>query len=120
MSRHADVAAAAKDPRLVKDFSGVEGNRISAIRGGPGTPMVSELGRWMLYRDPPDHTRLRGLAVRAFTPRTIEGLRPRIAEIVEDLVDRVAERGSMDVIADFAYLLPVTVICELLGLSVGD
>lgn len=120
VSRHADVAVLLRDARLRKDFTAVEGNRVSAIRGGAQAPMVLELSRWMLNRDPPDHTRLRGLVTKAFTPRAVEGMRARIREIAHELLGRVVERGTMDVIGDFAYLLPVTVITELLGLPIED
>jgi cytochrome P450 len=74
----------------------------------------------MLFRDPPDHTRLRSLVNRAFTPRVIEGMRGQIQAVVDRLLDRVERRGHMDVIADLAYPLPVTVICDMLGVPVGD
>lgn len=74
----------------------------------------------MLFRDPPDHTRLRALVNRAFTPRVIENLRSRIQQIVEQLLDRAQDAGAMDVIADLAYPLPVTVICDMLGVPPGD
>ena len=74
----------------------------------------------MLDRDPPDHTRLRGLASKAFTPRVVEGLRPRVQEIVDGLLDRVERRGTMDLIEEFAYPIPVNVICEMLGVPVED
>jgi cytochrome P450 len=74
----------------------------------------------MLDRDPPDHTRLRGLVSKAFTPRVVEVLRPHIQQIVDGLLDRVESRGEMDLIEDFAYPLPVVVICEMLGVPVED
>ena len=73
-----------------------------------------------LFRDPPDHTRLRRLVSKAFTARVVQRLEPRIAELVDDALDRAAEAGSLDVVADLAYPLPVTVICELLGVPVAD
>jgi pimeloyl-[acyl-carrier protein] synthase len=78
------------------------------------------LPRSMLFRDPPDHTRLRGLVSKAFTPRTIEVMRDHIQEIVDRLLGRALAQGGMDVIEDLAYPLPVTVICEMLGVPVGD
>jgi pimeloyl-[acyl-carrier protein] synthase len=69
----------------------------------------------MLFRDPPDHTRLRGLVSQAFTPRVIERMRPHIEDIVNRLLDRVQNANALDMIADLAYPLPVTVICEMLG-----
>jgi cytochrome P450 len=74
----------------------------------------------MLRMDPPDHTRLRSLVSKAFTPRTVETLRPRIEQIVEEQLDAVAGSGEMDVIRDLAYPLPVTVIAEMLGIPIED
>src|SRR5262245_65990799 len=74
----------------------------------------------MLFRDPPDHTRLRALVNRAFTPRVIEGMRGQIQGVVSRLLDGVQAKGRMDVIADLAYPLPVTVICDMLGVQVDD
>src|SRR5256884_7261551 len=70
----------------------------------------------MLFRDPPDHTRLRALVSKAFTQRVVEEMRGRIQEIVDALLDHAQDVGRMDVIADLAYPLPVIVICEMLGL----
>jgi len=74
----------------------------------------------MLFRDPPDHTRLRALVSRAFTPRVVEAMRPHIQEIVDTLLDRVRDAHTMDLIEDLAYPLPVTVICEMLGVPTAD
>lgn len=74
----------------------------------------------LLFMDAPDHTRLRGLISKAFTPRTVDQLRPRIAELTEELMAPLRKAGRFDVIADFAYPLPVTVICELLGVPATD
>jgi cytochrome P450 len=74
----------------------------------------------MVFRDPPAHTRLRSLVSRAFTSRVVEGMRPHIQGIVDRLLDRVHDARRMDVIADLAYPLPVTVICEMLGVPAGD
>lgn len=74
----------------------------------------------MLFKDPPDHTRLRGLVNKAFTPRIVESMRARIVEITNALIDEVEPRGEMDVIEDFAYPLPVTVIAEMLGIPEAD
>jgi pimeloyl-[acyl-carrier protein] synthase len=79
-----------------------------------------EGARSMLVVDPPDHTRLRGLVQQAFTPRVVEGLRPRIESLVREALDRAEDRGGMDLVADLAYPLPVTVIAELLGVPVED
>ncbi|MGH2731501.1 MAG: cytochrome P450 [Actinomycetota bacterium] len=74
----------------------------------------------MLTENPPDHTRLRYLASRAFTLRRVEMLRPRIAKLADERLDRMADRGESDVIEDLAFPLPVRVIGELLGVPFGD
>ena len=79
-------------------------------------PLVAALSKQMLFADPPDHTRLRGLVNKAFTPRTVEKLRLRIRQIADQLLDRAAAAGEMDLIHNFAFSLPATVICEMLGI----
>lgn len=80
----------------------------------------------MLGKDPPEHTRLRGLVQRAFTPRLVEALRPNIQRLADEFLDRVEARAAagggrtMDLIADYAFPLPVTIIMDLLGIPHGD
>ncbi|MYH61879.1 MAG: cytochrome P450 [Caldilineaceae bacterium SB0675_bin_29] len=76
--------------------------------------------RTMLDLDPPDHTRLRSLVSKAFTPRAVAALGPRIQEIVEELLDDLADRDSFDLISDFAFPFPVIVIAEMLGIPAED
>jgi cytochrome P450 len=73
-----------------------------------------------LFLDPPDHTRLRRLVSKAFSPRVVKSLEPGIAELVDELLDKVAAAGQFEVIADLAYPLPVAVICRLLGVPIED
>jgi cytochrome P450 len=73
-----------------------------------------------LFLDPPDHTRLRKLASKAFAPKVVNALHPDITTLVDGLLDQIADRGSFDVIADLAYPLPVAVICRLLGVPLKD
>jgi hypothetical protein len=113
-SRHADVSHILRDKRFGKDFVGRMTRRFG--KEVMEEPVYRSMRHWMLQQDPPDHTRLRGLVVKAFTARRVEDMRPRIQEIVDATLDRVAERGHMDLIADFAFRLPVTVICEMLGI----
>jgi len=80
------------------------------------TPLVQN----MLSRDPPDHTRLRALVHKAFTPRLIERLRSRVQTLSDELLDAAARKGSMDLVAEYAFLLPVTIIAEMLGVPPGD
>jgi cytochrome P450 len=77
-------------------------------------------GRWLLCADPPRHTWLRSALGAWFTPRFVEDLRPRVAELVDDLLDRVTTGREFDVIADVAYPLPATIIGELLGVPLND
>jgi len=88
-------------------------------QGGAG-PLVLMQTKWMLMLDPPDHTRLRTLVTKAFTPRVVEGLRPRIQAIVDGLLDEIQNAGHMDLIAALAYPLPTIVIAEMLGVPVED
>jgi cytochrome P450 len=113
-SRHAEVSLVLRDKRFGKDF--VErtlrryGSKIME------EPVFRSMSHWMLQQDPPDHTRLRGLVVKAFTARRVEDMRPRIQEIVDQTIDAVRDRGHMDLIEDFAFRLPVTIICDMLGI----
>ncbi|MDE1935046.1 cytochrome P450 [Bradyrhizobium sp.] len=114
VSRHADVSEILRDKRFGKDF--VER---SVRRYGPKImeePIFRSMSHWMLQQDPPDHTRLRGLVVKAFTARRVEDMRPRIQEVVDQTLDRVIPNGHMDLIEDFAFRLPVTIICDMLGI----
>jgi cytochrome P450 len=114
VSRHADVTQILRDKRFGKDFVGRMTRRFGAQV--MEEPVYRSMRHWMLQQDPPDHTRLRGLVVKAFTARRVEDMRPRIQEIVDTALDRVAAQGRMDLIADFAFRLPVIVICEMLGI----
>jgi cytochrome P450 len=114
LTRYPDVLAMLRDPRLTKEPIAA----FVAARFGVAVP--PGLGLSMLDRDPPDHTRLRGLVSKAFTPRALERLRPEIQQIVDGLLDEARDRGSMDLIEEFAYPLPVRVICEMLGVPVKD
>lgn len=75
---------------------------------------------WMIFTDPPRHTKLRSIVVKVFTPRSIAGLEPRIRELSRELIGRVIERGEMDLCADFAVPLPIMVIAEMLGIPIAD
>jgi cytochrome P450 len=114
LTRYDDVVATLRDPRCVKEPLAA----LVAARFGVAVP--PGVGLSMLDRDPPDHTRLRSLVSKAFTPRVVEGLRPRIQQIVDRLISRAEAVGSMDLIEEFAYPIPVNVICELLGVPVED
>ncbi|OKO87067.1 cytochrome P450 [Bradyrhizobium sp. AS23.2] len=113
-SRHAEVSLVLRDKRFGKDF--VERSKRRYSPAIMDEPVFRSMSHWMLQADPPDHTRLRGLVVKAFTARRIEDMRPRIQEIVDQAIDAVIDRGHMDLIEDFAFRLPVTIICDMLGI----
>jgi cytochrome P450 len=113
-SRHAEASLVLRDKRFGKDY--VER---TIRRYGPDImkePVFRSMSHWMLQQDPPDHTRLRGLVVKAFTARRVEDMRPRIQQIVDETLDRIIPQGKMDLIEDFAFRLPVTIICDMLGI----
>src|SRR5262245_41591191 len=114
LTRYDDVLLTLRDPRFGR--AGFE-PLLAAVYGQPGEESMPTS---MLFRDPPDHTRLRSLVSHAFTPRVVEGLRPRIQAIVDELLDRAEGQGGMDLIEEFAYPIPVIVICEMLGVPVED
>ena len=109
--RHADVVELLRHSQAGKRNS--RGEVAFALEG-------IARGLFMLNQDPPAHTRLRRLVSRAFTPRAVERLRPRIEALVDELLDRVARAGEMDVIADLALPVPSTVICEMMGVPLED
>ena len=121
LTRYDDVSALLKDSRFSADRRKAN-NRFAqeAVKrmqeeGGPLANATTMLGA-----DPPEHTRLRGLVSKAFTPRVVEAMRPHIQEIVDSLLDDVQENGHMDIIGDLAYPLPVIVIAEMLGVPPAD
>ncbi len=74
----------------------------------------------LLFIDPPDHTRIRKLMTKAFTPRAVERLRPKVQALVDDLLDPIEQRGTTELVSELGYIVPVTVICEMLGVPVTD
>jgi cytochrome P450 len=121
VTRHAHIKAVAHDPRLRKGpvTEALVAALPAAVREA-AAPFSDSISRNMLRVDPPDHTRLRGLVSKAFTPRTVEALRPRIERLVQDLLDAAGGAGGMDVIRDLAYPLPAIVIMEMLGIPAED
>ena len=112
LSRYRDVE------RLLKEVpAGVR--RLDGTRPGED-PQDRGAGQFMLRQDPPDHTRLRNLVSKAFTPRATRLWKPRAEAIVDELLDAVEASGEMDLIRDLALPVPATVICELLGVPVAD
>src|SRR2546421_2642818 len=120
-ARHAHCQGILTDPRSGADRT--KGNVFQLLTGaGRLSPEDLEMidRRPFLLRDPPDHTRLRRLVSKAFTPRVVESLRPRIQQLVDGAIDAAAAAGSIEIVADLAYPVPVTVISELLGVPPED
>ncbi len=122
VSRHADVNRLLRDRRVGRTYLH---QATHAEFGRPEPPAshapfheLNDAG--MLDLEPPDHTRLRRLVLRAFTPRTVEAMRGRVQAIVDGLIDDLAGAGEIDLIADYVEPLPVTVIAELLGVPAAD
>ena len=119
ITRYDDVADILKDERFVK-------NKLNALtaeqsKKQPWVPkMFLPLTRNMLDLDAPDHTRLRALVHKAFTPRIVEQMRERIENLTNELIDAVERKPRMDVISDYALPLPTTIIAQMLGVPVKD
>ncbi|HZG89392.1 MAG TPA: cytochrome P450 [Pseudonocardia sp.] len=124
VTRQEDVRTVLSDPRFVNDPASVAEAEVDDVRRRMMTAfgLTEDLTRYItdsiLDRDGPGHARLRKLVSRAFTVRRVEALRPRVAEIAADLLDRMPERA--DLMTAYAYPLPVTVICELVGVPEAD
>ncbi len=123
LSRFDDVLGVLKDGRFSADERSNAPNFEKQIRRMQTLGLLEpeeEIPITMLRSDPPDHTRLRKLVSKAFTPRAVSALEPKIEAIVSDRLDRVAARGEMEVIADLASPLPVIVIAEMIGVPTED
>jgi cytochrome P450 len=115
LSRHADVSVCYHDPRMRSDKKAEFGPKF-----GIGTPLHRHHTTSLVFNDPPLHTRVRKLVAAAFTPRALAAMRPRIEALVDGLIDRHADARRMDLVEDFAFRLPVEVICDMLGVPTGD
>ncbi|MCB0037302.1 MAG: cytochrome P450, partial [Anaerolineales bacterium] len=119
ITRYEDVLEVLKDnTRFAKDPRNVDDEQAAVSLSNKN--IFQNINQNMLFADPPDHTRLRTLVSQAFTPRRVEVIRPRIQAIAHDLLDRIEAQGMMDLIADYAFPLPVTVIMEMLGVPAAD
>ena len=118
LTRYDHSAAILRDPRFSSSPAKL-GEDFDWSKESPVRQVGSNL---MMFLDPPDHTRLRGLVGQAFTARRMEALQARIRQLVDDLLDDVVERGDgqIDVLGDLAYPLPTVVICEMLGVPLDD
>jgi cytochrome P450 len=117
LTGYADIVAVLRESR----FSKAQGlkrifNRFPETERVTARPVFRMFSKQMLFADAPYHTQLKGLVNKAFTPRVVERMQVHIQEIVDELLDAVQHKGQMDIIHDFAFPLPVTIIAELLGL----
>ncbi|TAJ39632.1 MAG: cytochrome P450 [Reyranella sp.] len=115
LSRYADVAVCYRDVRMSSDKKAEFGPKF-----GVGTPLYRHHTTSLVFNDPPLHTRVRKLLAAAFTPRALAAMQPRIEAVVDGLIVRHADSGRMDLIEDFAFRLPVEVICDMLGVPAGE
>lgn len=125
LTRYDDCIVALRNPKLGRGITGPNARPIRSSLPGAADPEVrarffGRAGESMLFADPPEHTRLRGLVSRAFTPRRVEALRPAVQSMVDALIDEMAERAEVDVMDVLAFPLPVAVIGELVGVPSPD
>jgi cytochrome P450 len=120
-ARYADCSAVLRDVRASTDERHSTTYQAMAASGALDPVLVSRMqDPSFLFLDPPDHTRLRRLVSKAFTPRVVEALRPTVQRWVNQLIDRAAAQGRIELVADLAYPLPVRVICRMLGVPAED
>jgi cytochrome P450 len=124
-TRHEDVSSLLRDNRLGHEILRHATEEEAQLNSFDNLPEHHQKrarmqGRWMIFRDPPDHNRLRGLVHKAFTPRMVRKMQTHIAEISEALLDEAEGRDEFDLINEFAVPLPVTVIAEMLGVPLED
>jgi len=115
LTRYSDVAATLRDSRLSANRTGVFMKQLPEGMSQNLQPLRDHLATWMSHSDPPNHTRLRALVSKAFTPGMVEGMRKHVQEIVDELLDAILDKHDIDIIRDVAYPLPAAVISDMLG-----
>jgi cytochrome P450 PksS len=118
-TRYEDVVAVLRDQRFVKNArKNLKPEYAFRYVAENPDPIWESINRHLLASDPPDHTRLRGLVHKGFTPKRVRDLEPRIRQIADDLLNAIGEKESGDLLNDFAFPLPITVIAEMLGVHI--
>ena len=127
VTRYEEVRALVSDPRVSKDgrrmnelFARHSGAPVSEGEDPTGVGFDDDLATHMLNSDPPRHTRLRALVSKAFTAQRVERFRPRVEQVVDELLDGLAGRHEVDLVKAFAERLPITIICDLFGIPEAD
>jgi cytochrome P450 len=120
VSRYEDVMAGLKDKRFGREIYKVMPPGTLPPAPEAHRPLLEMIRKWMLFKDPPDHTRIRHAVAKAFTPDAISKMASRIEAITNELLDNLREAKTFDLIADFAFPLPVNVIAEMLGVPQAD
>ncbi len=116
LTRYDDVVNGYRDPRLLSDRASINMKSLPEPLQNKYQTLGEHVSNWLGFTDAPKHTRLRNLVGKAFTPRVTLNLQPRIQEITNSLLDKAEEKGKLDLIDDYAFRLPATVICGLLGI----
>jgi cytochrome P450 len=120
VSTYAEIATLLHDPRISSDERKSDSGAGALAASGKLLPEGQEDYQPFIFLDPPDHDRLRRIVMSRFTPARVERMRDRVARLVDELLDTQKDRGQIDIVDDFAYPLPVAVICELLGVPRED
>lgn len=120
VSRHADVAAGLKDQRFGREIARLLPQDALPPVPAHERPLMAMVQHWMLFKDPPDHGRLRRLAAPVFAPRAVAGQRAAISRLVERMISQLPAGTCVDMVGDFAYPLAIDVVSELLGVPEGD
>ena len=120
VSTHAEIAELLHDPRISSDERKSDRGAGALVASGRLTPEGQPSNPAFIFLDPPDHDRLRRVVMGQFTPTRVASMHDRVVALVDGLLDAQRDHGRLDVVDDFAYPLPVTVICELLGVPRED
>jgi pimeloyl-[acyl-carrier protein] synthase len=120
LTRYADIVAQVQNNQLSSNRIGAHQGRMPEAVKEHFRPFFTAVGSWMLMIDPPDHTRLRGLVSKAFTPGVVENMRGLVQKLVDEMLASVTEQGRVDIMTDLANPLPATVIAEMLGVPGTD
>lgn len=121
ITRYADAKAVLRDPRFcVNKMSNNIQHKSHYLAQGNFNTLAQVTSKWLIFLDPPEHTRLRGLISKAFSATSVKFLRPQIQQIADELISEVRHKGLMDIISDFACPLPCNVIAAILGVPIED